>query len=84
MRKTIKYAILAICAMMSFGSVLAQSWTADNGNYHYRCQQSDTSGVANLSAQAEATILSSEAFKAMFADKALESNVKELRNISYD
>ena len=35
MRKTIKYAILAICAMMSFGSVLAQSWTADNGNGTY-------------------------------------------------
>ena len=44
----------------------------------------DTSGVANLSAQAEATVLSSEAFEAMFTDKALESNVKELRNISDD
>ena len=54
------------------------------GNYHYRCQQSDISGIVNLSAQAEATVLSSEAFKSMFTDKAQESNVKELRKISYD
>ena len=33
------------------------------GNYHYRCQQSDTSGATNLSAQAEATVLSSEALR---------------------